>query len=86
MSDVKPPRTVIRIVDALQAAGHRALLAGGCVRDALLGRRPRDWDVATDAPPEAVQRLFRKTFLVGARFGVVRVRMGGPRVRGGPVS
>jgi len=59
------------IVRRLRAAGHEAYFAGGCVRDELLGRRPLDYDVATSAPPEVVQRLFPRTVPVGAQFGVV---------------
>ncbi len=57
----------------LRAAGFQALFAGGCVRDLLLGRVPKDYDVATNATPEAVQKAFRRTVAVGARFGVVVV-------------
>jgi poly(A) polymerase len=62
------------IVDQLQRAGHTAYLAGGCVRDHLLGIEAKDFDVATSARPEEVQRLFpRVTNLTGKSFGVVRV-------------
>ena len=61
------------LVRQLRAAGHQAYLAGGCVRDRLLGREPLDFDVATSAPPEAVQALFRRTVPVGAQFGVILV-------------
>jgi len=61
------------LVRRLRAAGHQAYLAGGCVRDRLLGREPLDFDVATSAPPEAVQALFRRTVPVGAQFGVILV-------------
>ena len=64
----------VAVVRRLAEAGHVALLAGGCVRDLLLGRPPQDYDVATDAPPERVQKLFRATRHVGAQFGVVLVR------------
>ncbi len=64
----------VAIVRTLVAAGHRALLAGGCVRDLLLGSPPHDYDVATDAPPERVTTLFSNTRLVGAQFGVVLVK------------
>lgn len=67
----------LAIVRRLVDAGHTALLAGGCVRDLLLGREPEDYDVATDAPPERVRRLFRAARLVGAQFGVVLVRQYG---------
>ncbi len=67
----------IAIVRKLHEAGHRALWAGGCVRDQLLGLEPDDYDVASDARPEKVTRLFRRTVAVGASFGVVEVL--GPR-------
>jgi len=60
----------------LRAAGHVAYFAGGCVRDLLLGKRPKDWDVATDAPPARVREIFRNTQAVGAAFGVILVREG----------
>jgi poly(A) polymerase len=65
------------VVRRLQEAGHQALWAGGCVRDELLGLAPKDYDVATDARPEQVRRLFRRTVAVGMSFGVVEVL--GPR-------
>ncbi len=61
------------VVRRLRAAGHEAYFAGGSVRDRLLGREPLDYDVATGAPPEAVQALFRRTVPVGVQFGVVLV-------------
>lgn len=64
----------IEIVRTLRTAGHAALLAGGCVRDELLGLEPTDYDVATDATPDRVAALFRRTALVGAHFGVVLVK------------
>jgi poly(A) polymerase len=66
-----------KIVQRLREAGHTALLAGGCVRDLLLGVPPKDYDVVTDAPPSRVVELFRRTRTVGAKFGVVLVRIGG---------
>jgi putative nucleotidyltransferase with HDIG domain len=62
------------IVARLRAAGHRAYLVGGCVRDLLLGREPKDFDVATDARPDRVSELFERSEQVGAHFGVVLVR------------
>jgi len=57
----------------LRREGHAAYLAGGCVRDLLLGRVPKDFDVATSATPDVVLDLFPRTFAVGAHFGVVLV-------------
>ncbi|MFA7237309.1 MAG: CCA tRNA nucleotidyltransferase [Phycisphaeraceae bacterium] len=64
-----------RIVGELRKRGHVAYFAGGCVRDMLLGVEPKDYDVATDAPPEVVKSVFRNTKLVGEAFGVVLVRL-----------
>ncbi len=66
-------KAALRIVKALRAAGYGAYLAGGCVRDLLLGRAPEDYDVATSATPDVVLGMFPRTFAVGARFGVVLV-------------
>jgi len=63
----------LRVVETLRAAGFEAFLAGGCVRDLLLGREPADYDVATSATPDVVLDLFERTFAVGAKFGVVLV-------------
>ena len=63
----------ISIVRTLREAGYQAYFAGGCVRDLILGREPADYDVATDATPGQVMRLFPETYAVGAQFGVVLV-------------
>lgn len=72
----------VSVVERLVEAGYRAYFAGGCVRDFLLGRPAKDFDIATDARPEAVQALFgkRKTLAVGAAFGVIVVI--GPKGQG----
>ena len=62
------------ICRTLRAAGHQAYLVGGCVRDILLEREPVDYDVATDATPDRVQKLFPDSLAVGAQFGVVIVQ------------
>jgi poly(A) polymerase len=74
----------IDVVRRLQEAGYQALWAGGCVRDELLGLVPKDYDVATDAWPDDVRRLFRRTVAVGMSFGVVQVL--GPRQPLGPLQ
>jgi poly(A) polymerase len=63
----------LQIITELRAAGYEAYLAGGCVRDLLLGREPKDFDVATSATPDVVLGMFPRTFAVGAHFGVVLV-------------
>lgn len=62
-----------RVLETLIAAGHRALLAGGCVRDLHLGKTAQDLDVATSATPDEVEKLFPKTVAVGKAFGVILV-------------
>jgi poly(A) polymerase len=64
------------IIARLRTAGFTAVLAGGCVRDRILGVTPKDYDIATDARPETVQALFDNTVAVGARFGVIMVILG----------
>jgi poly(A) polymerase len=63
----------VEIARRLQRAGFAAFWVGGCVRDFLLGCEPHDYDIATDAKPEQVEKLFRKTIPVGKKFGVVIV-------------
>jgi poly(A) polymerase len=70
----------VDVVRRLRGAGFQALWAGGCVRDQILDLTPKDYDVATDARPEQVQALFRRTVAVGASFGVVEV-LGPPPLR-----
>jgi poly(A) polymerase len=67
----------LEIVRRLQSAGFAAFWVGGCVRDFLLGREPQDFDIATDAKPEQVEKLFKKTIPVGKKFGVMIVVEGG---------
>lgn len=72
--------TALRVIRRLRKAGFQALLAGGCVRDMLLGLRSYDYDVATDATPREVRKLFGHVLLVGANFGVAMVIHNGRRV------
>jgi len=62
------------VIAKLRSAGHQAWLVGGCVRDVLLGSKPKDYDVATDARPDRIMDLFPRSGRVGAHFGVVLVR------------
>ena len=61
------------VLRRLREAGYEAFLAGGCVRDMLLGVRSADYDIATNATPQEVKRLFRRVLMVGAKFGVAMV-------------
>jgi poly(A) polymerase len=65
--------SALRIIEKLHASGYEAYLAGGCVRDLVMGREPVDYDVATNATPDVVLKMFPRTFSVGAHFGVVLV-------------
>ena len=85
MSSIQPAaarKFAIDVVRRLRDAGFQSLWAGGCVRDQLLGLKPKDYDVATNATPEQVRELFgyRKTLAIGAAFGVVSVM--GPKAAG----
>ena len=62
-----------RIALRLRESGHIAYFAGGCVRDLVRGLAPKDFDIATDATPEVVQKIFPHTYAVGAKFGVIVV-------------
>jgi len=65
------------VAQVLRGAGHQAYFAGGSVRDLLLGLDPKDYDVVTDARPDRIAALFRRTQMIGAAFGVVQVRLMG---------
>jgi poly(A) polymerase len=69
-------RGALRVLYGLHEAGYRACLVGGAVRDLLLGGHPKDFDVATDATPEEVKRLFRNCRLIGRRFRLAHVVFG----------
>ncbi|WAC75441.1 polynucleotide adenylyltransferase PcnB [Roseateles sp. SL47] len=66
----------VKVVQGLTDAGFEAYIVGGAVRDLLLGRRPKDFDVATDATPEQVKNQFRRAFIIGRRFRIVHVVFG----------
>ncbi len=66
-------KTAREIAARLRENGHVAYFAGGCVRDIVRGQVPKDFDIATDAKPEVVQKLFPRTYAVGAHFGVILV-------------
>jgi len=65
-----------KVTDGLHAAGYSAFVVGGAVRDMLLGRHPKDFDIATDATPEEVRRVFRRSRIIGRRFRLVHVMFG----------
>ncbi|HHV55321.1 MAG TPA: CCA tRNA nucleotidyltransferase [Firmicutes bacterium] len=67
------PPWVLEVFAGLRTAGYQAYLVGGCVRDRLLGREPKDWDIATNARPDEVQRLFERTAPTGLKYGTVTV-------------
>jgi len=65
-----------RVTDGLQGAGYQAFVVGGAVRDLLLNKTPKDFDVATNATPEEVKRVFRRSRIIGRRFRLVHVMFG----------
>jgi len=66
----------VRVTQTLQEEGFKAFIVGGAVRDLLLGVKPKDFDIATDATPEQIKRLFRRAFIIGKRFQIVHVMFG----------
>lgn len=66
----------LKVLYRLNGQGHTAYLVGGGVRDLLLGHEPKDFDIATDAHPNRIRRLFRNAFLIGRRFRLVHIRFG----------
>ncbi|MGX0937842.1 poly(A) polymerase [Cupriavidus metallidurans] len=72
-------RNAVKVTSALQQAGYQAFIVGGAVRDLLLGIKPKDFDVATNATPEQVQALFRRSRIIGRRFQIVHVTFYGGR-------
>lgn len=70
------PPAARKIIDKLQDAGYEAYIVGGCVRDSILGIKPGDWDITTNALPEQVRGLFRRTIDIGIKHGTVKVMMG----------
>ena len=69
-------RTALAVTRRLQRAGYGAYIVGGAVRDLLLGKRPKDFDVVTDAPPRRIRKLFRNSRIIGNRFQLVHVYYG----------
>jgi tRNA nucleotidyltransferase (CCA-adding enzyme) len=74
LPEFNPPATVVDIVRKLRDAGYESWCVGGAVRDAILGIRNQDWDIATAAEPRVVQKMFRKTIPLGVEFGTVGVK------------
>jgi poly(A) polymerase len=77
--DINPElvsNNAIRVTQTLQQAGFKAFLVGGAVRDLLLGVKPKDFDIATNATPDEVKQLFRRAFIIGRRFQIVHVMFG----------
>ena len=70
---IEMPQAVREIIETLESAGYEAFAVGGCVRDAVLGRIPADWDITTSAMPEEVKALFARTIDTGIQHGTVTV-------------
>lgn len=80
MFSVKPPAAVVEIMAKLRRAGHTCYIAGGAVRDIVMGRTPSDWDIACSATPEQMKALFSRTVPTGLAHGTVTVLHGGMSV------
>ena len=76
MTKINMPENANRIIHTLQQAGYEAYIVGGCVRDAVLGKEPDDWDITTSAKPEEVKALFPRTIDTGIAHGTVTVMFG----------
>ena len=74
---IRIPRNAEKILNRLEAAGHEAYVVGGCVRDAIIGRVPGDWDITTSATPMEIKQVFRATIDTGIQHGTVTVLMEG---------
>jgi tRNA nucleotidyltransferase (CCA-adding enzyme) len=70
---IHPPVKALNILKVLRENGYEGYVVGGCVRDSVLGREPKDWDITTNAPPSAVRELFPKTVDTGLKHGTVTV-------------
>src|SRR5438094_7989811 len=66
----------LKVVRRLSRSGYDACLVGGCVRDLLLGRKPKDFDVATSATPQEIKALFRNCRIIGRRFRLAHIFFG----------
>src|SRR3954463_11701275 len=72
LTDAQIPAEVLNVLSGLKNGGFEAYIVGGCVRDLLLGRTPKDWDITTNATPEEIQGLFAETFYENT-YGTVGV-------------
>src|SRR5262249_54230014 len=77
VSQAQLPKQVLQLCQQLDQAGFQAWIVGGCLRDVLRGQPVSDWDVATDARPEEIMRVFRRTVPTGAAHGTMTVLLGG---------
>ena len=73
-------KAAVQVVSTLQKHKFKAYLVGGCIRDLLLGKKPKDFDVSTDATPEQVHRIFSNSRIIGRRFKIVHVVFGGQNI------
>lgn len=76
LTDIQIPKNVNIIIETLEENGHEAYAVGGCVRDSLLGKTPKDWDITTSADPYQVKELFKRTIDTGIKHGTVTIMIG----------
>ena len=77
MTDIKFPSKVIHILEKLNKNGYQAYVVGGAIRDSLLMRNPKDWDIATNAIPDVVENMFNKTIPTGKQYGTISINLDG---------
>ena len=73
---IEIPHKVKKIIHILFESGYEAYIVGGCVRDSILGKKPKDWDIATSAKPDQVKALFKRTVDTGIKHGTITVLFG----------
>ena len=78
--EIKIPEAPLKIINMLNASGYEAYVVGGCVRDSLMGRKPNDWDVTTNATPVEVKNVFKRTVDTGIKHGTVTVLESGDMI------
>lgn len=71
--DFSLPKNILYIISIINECGYKAHIVGGCVRDLLIGRVPSDWDITTNASPQIIKSIFRKTFDTGLKHGTITV-------------
>lgn len=81
LSKDKMDQDALKILEKLESAGYQAFLVGGCIRDLIAGKQPKDTDIVTNARPEQIKRVFKRGIIIGRRFPLVHVRIPGKKYK-----